>query len=522
MRAILFSTGDWPGIAPLNSRYPAPLLPLVDRPFLQHVLEYLVQQKVKRFDLVLSHLPQKIEQLAGDGKRWGCSITFHLARDPFHPYHFLRTIDWEEGVSEPVILGHADRLPAFGLNLIAPCWPTLFGYREAAEGPASPLRWTGWGIMTAKQLETVPPQADQQTLNDHLLGGGAGQPRWEVVDRQLSVETGAEVLRAHRTVLAREFTGLLLTGNEVEPGIWLSRNVLLHPTAILRPPVYIGENCQIGSGVQLGPNAVVQNGCVLDRGSIVANSVILPGSFVGEGLELAEVLVDHHLLINVRLGAAVSLLGPDSPIRAMADDPLLWLLHRLASWFLSLPLLLLASPLLLGTALWLKLFRPGPILFCRQVVSVPVEADRVDWKTFKLWSFCPDEEPGPTGLGAAPTWRHALLRFLPALVNIARGELRFVGVPPRTREEILKLPGAWREIYLRGKAGIVTETAVMCEAEATEEECYAAETFYIATASLWHDLKLLLGYFGRVVFGRPTTSQEPEDEMVESSVSKEA
>ena len=75
MRAVLFCTGDWPALAPLNDRLPGPLLPLLDRPFLQHVVEYLISRGVKRFDIVLSHLPEKVEEALGDGKRWGCPIT---------------------------------------------------------------------------------------------------------------------------------------------------------------------------------------------------------------------------------------------------------------------------------------------------------------------------------------------------------------------------------------------------------------------------------------------------------------
>ena len=50
-------------------------------------------------------------------------------------------------------------------------------------------------------------------------------------------------------------------------------------------------------------------------------------------------------------------------------------------------------------------------------------------------------------------------RFLPGLLHVATGHLAFVGLPPRTREEILRLPHDWQALYLRGKAGLVTEAA---------------------------------------------------------------
>src|SRR5262249_10913583 len=108
MRAILIATGEGPGVAPLDERYPVPLLPLVDRPFLQHVIEFLAHNGIKQIDLVLSHLPEKIENYFGDGTRWGSTITYHLARDPTRPYRLLRALHYD---GNPILLGHADRLP---------------------------------------------------------------------------------------------------------------------------------------------------------------------------------------------------------------------------------------------------------------------------------------------------------------------------------------------------------------------------------------------------------------------------
>ena len=95
--------------------------------------------------------------------------------------------------------------------------------------------------------------------------------------------------------------------------------------------------------------------------------------------------------------------------------------------------------------------------------------------------------------------RHFFLRFLPALVNVARGELRFVGVHPRSKEEIQALPRSWRALYLRTKAGIVNEAFIHYGANPTEDEEFAAEGFYSAHAGLRYDLKLLKQYFKGVL-----------------------
>lgn len=486
MRAILIATGEGPGVAPLDERYPVPLLPLADRPFIQHVVEHLVSQGIRRFEFVLSHLPEKLEQFLGDGARWGCRFHFHLARDPARPYRLLRALKYEE---EVLLLGHADRLPPLPLADIdaspTDLAPLLFTWRNPAAPPdADLLQWTGWALITPDHLTTLPGEADEKDLEDHLR---SRNPRTREVATPLSMETYRAILTSHRAVLAKEFPGLLLGGREVEPGVWLSRNVVLQPTAQVTPPVYLAEDCRIGAGVHLGPFAVVGKGCVLDDHSIVTDAVIFPGSYVGEGLELADVLVDRNRLMNAQLGGVTvvedfllgSLRGP---------NPVSWVMTQLGR-LLALVTVLATSPLLLLLMACNGLHR-------KQVVRLPATTDETTWETYHLLSLCPPASPPLPG-----TWRDFWLRFLPGLVNVGKGDLGFVGVPPRHPDEIRALPPDWQSLYLHAKAGLVTEEAVRYGAAASEDERYAADGFYAVAAGWTYDLKLLLRYLGSAWFG---------------------
>jgi lipopolysaccharide/colanic/teichoic acid biosynthesis glycosyltransferase len=85
------------------------------------------------------------------------------------------------------------------------------------------------------------------------------------------------------------------------------------------------------------------------------------------------------------------------------------------------------------------------------------------------------------------------------MINVVRGELRLVGVQPRSREEIKTLTSDWQALYLQSKAGVVTEAFVVYGLNPTGDELYSAEAFYAVTAGMRHDLKLLSRYFLRVL-----------------------
>lgn len=488
MRAIVIATGQGPGVAPLDERYPVPLLPLVDRPFIQHVIEYFAAQGVKRFDFVRSHLPEKLEQYLGDGKRWGSQFTYHLVRDPERPYRLLKTLDLSGEQQTPILLGHADRLPEARLESLIPeakSRPVLFFYRDTANGDR---RWTGWALVSPDDLVSLPSDADETAFWEHLQRDH--EPHWIEVPPPLATSTFDGIMQAHEAVLSGQFPGLLLGGQRCEPGVWLSRNVVLHPTAQIVQPVYIGENCQIGAGVKLGPLAVVARDCMLDTHSTVQHSLIYPGSYVGQGLELADVIVDKNRLVNVRVGGAMTV-SDIFILGNLAERHVRRGAQRLASQVAGAILLFLLSPMLLFTAVVLKLTRSGPVLYRAEVVRLPTSTKETSWRTYRLWSFLPNVPPNACGLG------YVFLRLLPGLVNVARGDLGFVGLPPRSADEVCRLTDDWQSLYVSGKAGLITEAALQTGPDATQDETFMAEAFYTAAATWKYDLKLLVRYLGR-------------------------
>ncbi|MEW6753870.1 MAG: hypothetical protein AB1505_23250, partial [Candidatus Latescibacterota bacterium] len=67
MHAVLIATGGVPAPGTDGLR-PAPLRPLVDRPFIQHVVECLVQEGITELDLVLSDRPEEVSGCWATGR----------------------------------------------------------------------------------------------------------------------------------------------------------------------------------------------------------------------------------------------------------------------------------------------------------------------------------------------------------------------------------------------------------------------------------------------------------------------
>jgi NDP-sugar pyrophosphorylase family protein len=495
MIAVVVLPGPNADMHGLDREAPLTLLPLGDRPMLQHIVEFLVLQGVRSFEFILEHAPEKVEQALGDGTRWGCRFQYHLVFQAHQPYRSLAVIR-DIAAGEPWLLTHSDAFPfvRFG-EYRQDAKPVRFVAQESPAASPGTILFPGGGDW-AHQLGKLSPQEVITSLNRLTDDGSVEQV---LVDKWICGHTPTEFLASQDTLLSRTLPDLMIGGIENEPGIWISRNVVVHPSVKMKAPVFLGPNSRLGEGVEIGPNVVVSGNCVIDAHSVLRNSLIVAGSYVGEKLELDEVIVYRNLLVNARLDAAVTisdsfLLGE---LTAQSEGQGI---DRILDSAAALILFILCLPFYVVILLSL-VFRVGRVV-ALQAVRLPAPKDPSRWRTFRFYSV---ERPAqerhlPAG------WPSFLWHFVPGLLGVMSGNLHLVGLPLRTAQEIEALPADWQALYLGGKAGLITEASVAETNPKDEIEIYLHETFYRATRSWLYDCKLFFRYLSRLVVGLPSGS----------------
>jgi mannose-1-phosphate guanylyltransferase len=469
------------------------MLPLVDRPFVQHVIEFLAEQGVREFDLVLSHLPEVVEHHLGDGSRWGCRFTYHLARVPSRPYGVLRHLRLDRQSPARLLFGHADCLPAVrlcakaGREVATDTW--LFTARQPRRRGV-PGGWTGWGVMSASELQAIPPDMQEEDLPEYLLTALAKKADLRELNRFLSVKTPAEMLATQRAVLDRHVPGLMLQARQKHAGVWVSSRARVSSTAELCPPVFVGADCLVGCGARLGPHVAVGAGCILDGRCCLTNAVVLPGTFVGKGVVLEGAVVDRDLAVNARDNSFTTF---SDPLILGSVGRVSWgrLLSGLLTRSAALALLLLFAPLFVVTALVVAL-RRGRVFSSRRVVRLPVAHVQGQWPTYRLYSFARPLPRGSQG-GEFPRLGHLFLDVLPGLFHVLWGQVHFVGVPPRSPEEVRELPEQWRTLYLNTKGGLFSPVFLMGPGQTVEDQ-FAADADCAAYQSWREDMNVMADY----------------------------
>ena len=192
-------------------------------------------------------------------------------------------------------------------------------------------------------------------------------------------------------------------------------------------------------------------------------------------------------------------------------------LKRALDWVVTVPGLLMLSPLLAGIALAVKRDSPGPVIYRRRVMG---EGGR----SFDAFKFRTMVANGDEILDAQPALREQLadegklrddprvtrvgrtlrkysLDELPQLVNVLRGEMSLVGPRMISPPEMAEY-GKWGMNLLTVKPGLTGMWQVSGRADVPYEERVRLDMHYIRNWTLWLDLHLLLRTIPVVLKGR--------------------
>ncbi|HEX2030361.1 MAG TPA: NDP-sugar synthase [Actinomycetota bacterium] len=326
MKAVVLVGGEGTRLRPLTETIPKPLLPFMNRPFLDHVLDHLAGHGVDEVVLSSSYLESEFrEYLEGRAARpavtWiteerplGTSGAVAGARDLLDETFFVLNGDVLSDLDLGSLLAfHRERraVATIALHRVEDARP--FGLVETAddgrvtafrEKPADPIPAdinAGTYVLEPRALAAVPigvaVSIERETYPALIE---AGEPVFAMVAggywRDLG--TPAAYLQAHMDALEGRVGGrtyprpLLAGGARVDPSAEIGHDVVLGPEAAVGPRAKIVRSV-VHRAATVGAEAVVEGAILGPRvavgpGARVRGGVLAEGAVVERGAELAD------------------------------------------------------------------------------------------------------------------------------------------------------------------------------------------------------------------------------------------
>lgn len=76
MKAVIMAGGQGTRLRPLTNRMPKPMVPLLDRPCMEYIIDLLKKHGITEIAVTLQYLPQVIQQHFGDGSSSGVRLHY--------------------------------------------------------------------------------------------------------------------------------------------------------------------------------------------------------------------------------------------------------------------------------------------------------------------------------------------------------------------------------------------------------------------------------------------------------------
>lgn len=332
MKALVLAGGSGVRLRPFSYSVPKQLMPIVNRPVLEYVLENIRALGVRDVGVVVGATGPQIAGALGDGAQHGVRITYLDQRDPNGLAHavriardFLGDDDFvmylgdnmlPDGIAEFAERFRAQRPAAQVLVHKVPD-PRAFGIVELdADGtvarlvekpqrPRSDLAIMGVYFFTSAIHQAVaaigPSARGELEITDAiqwLVGSGARVVAEEYGSYWSDVGTVDDVLECNRRLLDRAVRAIDADADITD--CQLVGPVTIEPGAILRGSRIVGP-AVVGAGTsiedsQVGPYTTVGRDCVLRR-SRIADSVLLDGATLSDVSRLDGSLIGRSAVV---------------------------------------------------------------------------------------------------------------------------------------------------------------------------------------------------------------------------------
>lgn len=351
MKAMILAAGKGTRVRPITYTIPKPMIPILQKPVMEFLLELLRQHGFDEIMVNVSHLAEEIENYFRDGQRFGVQIG----------YSFEGKID-DDGKLVGEAIGSAggmrriqDFSPFFDDTFVVLCGDALIDLDLTAgvkwhktKGSIATIitksvpqeEVSSYGVVVTdddnrvKAFQEKPSTEEALSTNintgiyifepevfnyipsgiEYDIGGDLFPKLVEINAPFYAISMDFEWVdigkvpdywRAIRGVLLGEIKNVQIPGHEVAPGIYTGLNVAVNWDKVdITGPVYIGGMTSIEDGAKIVGPAMIGPNCWICSGVTVDNSVIFEWSRLGPGVRLVDKLVFGRYCVD-KTGAAI-------------------------------------------------------------------------------------------------------------------------------------------------------------------------------------------------------------------------
>ncbi len=331
MRAVLMAGGSGTRLRPLTCDLPKPMVPILNRPIAEHIINLLKRHRITEVIATLHYLPDVMREYFHDGSDLGVQMTYAVEEDqPLGTSGCVKNI--AELLDNTFLVISGDCITDFDLSaaiefhqrqqskatlvLTRVSNPLEFGVvitdenyriRRFLEKPSTSEIFsdtvnTGTYILEPEVLEYLPANKESDFSKDLFpLLLAKDIPMYGFIAEGYWCDVGhLDAYREAQYDALRGKVQLDMAYPERSPQLWVGENTYIDSTAQIETPVLIGRNCRIGPRAKLDAGTVIGDNVTVGADVNIKRPIIWNGAIVGDDAHLRACVIARGTRVDRR------------------------------------------------------------------------------------------------------------------------------------------------------------------------------------------------------------------------------
>ncbi len=324
MRAVVMAGGEGTRLRPLTSNQPKPMVPIVGKPCMEHILELLREHGFSDVVVTVAFLPQAIRTYFGDGGNLGLNIEYSVEESPLGTAGSVRLASDRLDETFLVISGdalcdidlnkivdfHKEKGAAVTIGLKSVENPLEFGIVVTDEDGKVErfLEKPSWGQVFSDTINTgiyvLEPEVLRHIPTDRPFDFSKelfplllemGRPIYGYVCEGYWQDIGnLDQYRQANADALDEKVRLNIPGLKIRGDVWIGEGVEIDDVEGVEGPAFIGNYCTVSPESSVGPYTVLGPGTTLRERARVSRSVIDASCYIGRSATIEGAILGRN------------------------------------------------------------------------------------------------------------------------------------------------------------------------------------------------------------------------------------
>ncbi len=349
MKAVIMAGGEGTRLRPLTCNRPKPMVPIANKPVMEHIIELLKIHKFDEVAVTLQYMPEQIKDYFGDGREFGISMRYYIEHTPLGTAGSVKNA--EDFLDETFIVISGDAITDIDLQeainfhfskksiatlvLKKVDIPLEYGVVVTdSEGRITRfVEKPSWGEVFSDTVNTgiyiLSPEVLGYFKRNEMFDFSKDlfpillkekRPIYGFVTEDYWCDIGDlnAYSQVHQDILDSKIK-LNIQEKQLKDGVWVGEGVEIENGVIIEKPCIIGSYTRVKKGALIGSHTIIGEHNTIEERSSLKRNIIWKNCIIGKDVQLRGSIICNK--VHLKEGCAVfehSVIGDETVVREQA------------------------------------------------------------------------------------------------------------------------------------------------------------------------------------------------------------